>query len=175
GHTAKAITNAKSALGDFLAGLLSVGVVASDFLPDMANAVASIAKEFRDWAYDNPDQIRNMIQNGIDALNDLWVTVQNVGAIIDIVFTNLDAGGAQSFLQVLRDLTTEALQFLSTVEAQDNLKAFGEALGVAGQAVRDIFLPALQALLPIMGALAPVLSEIARQAAAVLVPAFQSV
>src|SRR5690606_32625695 len=88
GHTAKAITNAKSALGDFLAGLLSVGVVASDFLPDMANAVASIAKEFRDWAYDNPDQIRNMIQNGIDALNDLWVVVQNVGAIIDVVFTN---------------------------------------------------------------------------------------
>lgn len=173
GHTAKAITNARSALGDFLAGLLSVGVVASDFLPDMANAVASIAKEFRDWAYDNPDQIRNMIQNGIDALNDLWVTVQNVGAIIDIVFTNLGAGGAQSFLQVLRDLTTEALQFLSTVEAQDNLQAFGEALGVAGQAVRDIFLAALQALLPIMGALAPVLSEIARQAAAVLVPAFQ--
>src|SRR5690606_31425698 len=173
GHTAKAITNAKSALGDFLAGLLSVGVVASDFLPDMANAVASIAKEFRDWAYDNPDQIRNMIQNGIDALNDLWVVVQNVGAIIDVVFTNLGAGGAQSFLQVLRDLTTEALQFLSTVEAQDSLKAFGETLAVAGQAVRDIFSAALQALIPIIGALAPVLSEMASQVSAVLVPAFQ--
>lgn len=173
GHTAMAIERARASLGNFIAGFLTLGAIGSDYLPRLGDWITRISERFNNWVENNPERIRAMIDGAIQGFQQLWTIISNVGNIIEVVFTNLSAGGARSFLQVLAEMTTRALEFLQTVEATESLQAFGEALGVAGQAVRDVFLAALQAIVPMVGALAPLLAEIARQAAAVLVPAFQ--
>lgn len=170
---ATTLNNARTSLGDFVAGFLQLGAIGSEFLPGLGTSIADVGAKFRAWTQDNPDAIREMIQGGIDTARQLGTIFGNVGASIKAVFDGLSLGNA-GFLDGLAQTTGAIRGFLESAQGQDALSAFGSVLATVGQVMRDVLLTALEQIGPLMVALGPALSTVAQTVGAILVPALQA-
>ena len=154
--TGATIENMRPALGNVLAGFVSIGKVGAEFLPRLGTAISEVTAKFKAWATstEGQNQIKKFIDGAIQGFKDLIGIVQNVGSILGSIFDGLGTSMA-SPLATLKELTGELAAFLKTAEAQEGLKALGEILSAAGSAMKEIFLAAVKELLPTIKELAP--------------------
>jgi hypothetical protein len=154
--TSAAIENMKPALGNVLAGFVSMAKVGAEFMPRLGQSITDVTAKFKAWAtsVEGQEQIKRFIENAIQGFKDLAGIVKNLGSIFASVFTGLGAT-MQSPLALIKELTGELAAFLKTAEAQEGLRALGEILQAAGTAIKEIFLAAMKELLPTIKELAP--------------------
>ncbi len=162
-NTAKLLSNARNALGAFVAGFTGLGAIGSTYLPRLGIAIDGVAQRFERFVAraGSDGTIRRYIDDAIRGWRDLGAIIGNVTASIGLVFSGL-SGGQGDVLGSLRETTQAMRDFLASTSAQSGLAALGDALRVVGDAVRTVLLAALQQLAPIVEQLAPVVAEIAR-------------
>lgn len=149
-NTSQFISNASSALGNFLGFLLRVAAIASGFLPQMGTSVAGIAEQLRDWSVsaEGTAKLSGWIANGVAAFTDLYYILVNVGQIIVGIFKPLTADG-QGALGVVRELAAATANWVQSAEGQQTIAAVWQLLSVVGGQLVTI----LKTVGPILGSL----------------------
>lgn len=161
GNTAGMMGNLDGSVGSVLSGFVGLGAVGSTYLPALGTSIDSVTAKFKAWVDSGVEDgsIKAMIDTAILGFQDLGAIVGNVGSIVGSVFTGL-GGSIASPLESLRLLTDQLAVFFAQASTQETLARLGELLAAAGSAVRDIFLSALNAALPVLDLLLPVVTGI---------------
>jgi len=84
-----------------------------------------------------------------------------VWAIISLTLEGLSAGLGGDFLGGLVAATTALREFLATAQAQEALRALGEALGAVSALFQGVLISALQTVTPLIIAMAPAVRDVA--------------
>jgi phage-related protein len=176
-RTSQALANMRPALANILTGFVGLGEVGARFLPRLGTAITDLTAKFRTWVEQNSEvggSIERLIASAIQGFKDLAAIVGNIGSIITSVFTGMGFSFA-SPLAALRDLTTQAAEFLRTVEAQEGLAQLGAALREIGAQTGRVFMALLQELLPILRESGPAIVAFAQGVGDFLVAAIRTV
>lgn len=174
GDTRAGLEELRPSLGNVIAGFIGLSSVGSAKLPALSRAVNGLTQDFEDWvdAGLESGRINQIIDDGIEAAKQFGRVFENVGGIGRTVWRGLGAGGAD-FLGGLEE-TTQALEdFLATAEGQQALKTLGQALKVASDVARDVFMTAIKQLGPVISDLGPAVIEIAKSVGETLVAALE--
>lgn len=174
-NTAKLLHNARNAAGAFISGFTGLAAIGATYLPRLGVAIDGVAQKFQRWVdtAGSDGTIRRMIDGAIAGFKTLGQIAGNVGSILRSVFTGLSSGAAGNPLESLQRLTAALAEFLKTAQAQDALKALGQAFRDISDATRGVLLEALKQLAPIIRDLAPVAAEIAKSFGTLLVDALK--
>lgn len=149
-NTSGFISNASSALGNFLGFLLRVAAIASSFLPQMGTSVAGIAEQLRDWSVsaEGTAKLSEWIAKGVQAFTDLYYILVNVGEIVVGIFKPLQADG-QGALGVVRELAAATANWVLSAEGQQTIAAVWQLLSVVGGQLVSV----IRTIAPILGTL----------------------
>lgn len=161
-NTTAAVHNL-STVGNNLLGIFrDIAVVGSGFLPEIATGFTNATQRAQDFIVTAREtgQLHNWMQAGLDALQQLWELLKNVGSIAGSVFSALSDAGGGAF-NTLVSLTGQLAAFLKTAEGQQFLQALAEAMAAIGQTYGRVFLALLQALVPVVIQLAPLVAQFA--------------
>lgn len=145
------------AVKPLLGVLRDVFAVSSELLPGMSKGAKGAAQRFAEMVHKAREtgKLKTWIQNGIDAVKDLFGVLKNVGRILGAVFKAGKAEGA-GFLETLKKITDKFADFLESDKGQDNLRKLFRAIGDAA----DIAMPIVKALFDVLAQILPVLVKI---------------
>jgi hypothetical protein len=193
GNTAKALEAARPAAQNLAGALLDIGVVGSEMLPELAGSLTDATGRFRTFIDEarRSGELRQWIQQGIDALSQLGSIAGNVGKTLLNVFAAQESAGT-SLLAKLDELTGAMARWTGSFQGQEVLanvfRTIGETidnlmpgLQALGQAIVEVinhlanagvFQSAASAISAIAIAAAPVVTVLGNLASAVLPPLF---
>lgn len=173
-NTGLAVGNLRTVVKDLLAAFLDIAAVGSDFLPGMATNASNAAAGFRSMISEarQTGQLRQWMQDGIDAVSQLWQLLKNVASIIGTVFEGLDQAGGGA-LNTLTKLTGQIDEFLKSAEGQEALQALGKVLAAIGGAYGKVFMSFLEVAADLLVALQPLIVAFADAAGTYLAGALQ--
>lgn len=95
------VRNAGTALGDFVAGFLSLAEVGAQYLPAFGTWIADVAAGFRSWAEEGDGAggtIATMIENGIAGVQTFWQWCTDLWAIVSGIMAGLSGEDDGGFL-----------------------------------------------------------------------------
>nr|WP_294163767.1 hypothetical protein [uncultured Corynebacterium sp.] len=148
-------------LGDALAhittALLAITDVGASYLPQFSRYLSDVAQTFADWATSAADsgKINGWINDGLEALKQLWSVLTSVFGIVKGLFGAMAAGNIMP-IQVLAATLEEVNQALNSTPAQAKLTGVVNSASQAIAAAK----PGFEALFGAIGNLAPVLGNI---------------
>lgn len=154
----KILGNVGKAVPQLLRALLGITRISAQVFEPLTRGAGEAAKRFADFvnSAEGANKIKVWIESGVQALQDLWGIVKNVGSALSAMWTGLNGGEARSFLGTLNQLTAKFNEFIRSAEGQRVLKLLGdqfEKLWTNAQKLGDAFvkyvLPALEKFLPI--------------------------
>lgn len=174
--TEGALDNLGTAGRDFSAALADIAAVGATFLEPLTDTLAEQAETFRDFINEaeKTGELKEFIQEGIDAVSQLGRTLRAVGKVISTIFQGI-AGEGQGFLATLEQGADSLNKFLNTAEGQDVLKSLGDLMRGVGDAVRNVFGTALSELGPVLVELTPFLVELVTTVGVFLAEAIKAV
>lgn len=172
-NTGDAVGNLSTTVRDLLFAFTDIAAVGTDFLPDIAKGANGAAASFRDFIHEAREtgKLKQWMQDGADAVKQLWELLKNVASIIGTVFTALDQSGGGA-LNTLTMLTGQLDDFLKSAEGQDALHALGRIMASIGGALGKSMLAILGALATVVVALEPFITALAQAVGDELTVAF---
>ncbi len=99
--TAGFLENSRTALGDFVLGLINLAEVGATYLPGFGTWLADIAGWFRRWTEEGDGTngaISRLIDRGLQGFADLWTMLTDLWGIISAIQQGLSGGGDAGFL-----------------------------------------------------------------------------
>lgn len=159
GDTSTTMDNLGGSLGEVLAGVINMAGAGSSWIPLWTNGASDIASGFREWTASaaGQAQVNTWIQQGANALGEVWKILQNLGGIIGNVFGAMQTGSG-GMLENIVALTQKMEDWTSSAEGQQTLvgiftllhNVFEGVLGVIG-----VILPIVQNLAAAYNSLTP--------------------
>src|SRR6516162_6252714 len=140
------VTNITSAMRGLLPAIQPVmeafrtlGVVGSQFLPQISASIVKIANEFNQWiqAAAQSGKLQQWIQSAIDGFGQLFSAIKNFGeGIANISSIASQFGGG--FLQTLQQIAVEFNKWTASAEGQQTLTEFFKAAHAAAVALTPV-------------------------------------
>ena len=163
GQLGKAISGANKGLGNlakipgqFVTGLVQIGVAAAPAFDRLTQSAGGAATRLADKisAGLESGKLTAAIDQAIDLAGQLFDVLGNVGTIFKNVFAPAaEAGGG--FLGILQDVTGELAKVTATKGVQDALSALFETMAQLGRTAAPLIGQALSALGPVLTQLGP--------------------
>lgn len=118
----------KTALGDFLVGLLELAAIGAEYLPGFGEGVADVAARFREWiaTKEGRDQIKEWIEKAGKAFDLMWGICKDVYAILKNVSEALGIESGGGLLAGLKDLTGKLREVAESEKTKQFLTAVGQ-------------------------------------------------
>lgn len=135
---------------------LKMNAVSSAFLPRLAQMLGNVIDKFSAWV--NGDGFVDFIETGINAVSQFLRVLGQFGSALGTIFKIADSSGG-GFLGVLEEIGTQFNNWTKSVEGQESLKTFFDALAEASKALG----PAIKPLAGIFGTIATTLAKLGTQ------------
>jgi hypothetical protein len=161
-ETRKVTQDLGPALGNVVAGVLQIGAAGAREFGLFGLSVASATQRFREWATaaNESGKIADLIVRGREEFAKWGTLLGNVGSIAKTIFTGL-SGGQTDFIANMIRATDAVKVFLASAAGQNGLATLGNILATTAAITRDVFLVALQSVLPIIAASGPAIQQFA--------------
>lgn len=171
-RTAGLMSGARRAAGPLTAALLNVTDVGSEGFDALGDRIASSSRRFASFIARTREsgELRARLDNGIDALRELWQTLKDIGAIVKGTFTGI-SDGAGGVASSIRPAITRMREFVESTRGQEFLNRVGRALSEIGEAVGGAVASGLQVAGPLAAMFAQTLAVLSSTAVGILVPA----
>jgi len=171
-QTAGLMSGVRRSAGPLTQAFVDVVAVGSEGFGSIGDRIAAASQRFAGFiaAARESGQLRAFLDNGIDALQQMWQTLKDIGAIVRGVFSGISegAGGVgASFQPAIRAMR----EFVESTRGQEFLRRIGAALAEIGDAVGGVLAAGLHAVAPLVGPLAQTFAMLASTASGILVPA----
>jgi hypothetical protein len=176
GQTRQVTQDLAPALGNVVAGVLQIGAAGAREFNLFGLSVSSATLRFREWATaaNESGRIAELISRGREEFAKWGQLLGNVGSIATTIFSGLKLGQTDFVANMIK--ATDAVRvFLASTTGQNGLATFGQILATTAQVTRDVFLVALQSVLPVIAASGPAIEEFAGIIGGTLTAAIQIV
>ena len=171
-QTAGLMSGVRRSAAPLTQAFVDIVAVGSEGFGSIGDRLAAASERFAGFiaAARESGQLRAFIDNGIDALQEMWQTLKDIGAIVKGVFSGISdgAGGVSaSFQPAIRAMR----EFVESTRGQDFLRQIGAALAEIGDAVGGVLAAGLHAVAPLVGPLARIFATLASTVSGILTPA----
>lgn len=121
GNTNKALGILGASFAPLLSALTQMGAVGSQFLPQIAGWIQSIAERFERWviAARASGRLQQWIGTGVSALRELGIVADNVLGIVAAIFRGGGADSGVGLLTTLANATGKMREFLNSAQGQE--------------------------------------------------------
>jgi hypothetical protein len=162
GETHKVTQDLAPALGNVIAGVLQIGAAGAREFGLFGLSISAATQRFREWATaaNESGKIADLIIRGREEFAKWGTLLGNVGSIAKTIFTGL-SGGQTDFIANMIKATDAVKVFLASAAGQNGLATLGNILATTAAITRDVFLVALQSVLPIIAASGPAIQQFA--------------
>lgn len=158
----------------FLAILLDIVAVGTEFFPKMNGDLGATVQRWADWVHAAREsgQLKQWMAGGLSAIGDLFKLLKNIGSIVGTVFGAFQSEGA-GLLPTLIKITDKIKEFLQSAQGQEMLHSLAAVLRQVAEVAAGVLFEALTQLAPIIVKLAPGFGSLAVQVGGVLVTALR--
>jgi phage-related protein len=174
--TSQTINNMRLAIKPLLAAFTDIGIVGSGVFEQITRNIGTAAQKFAEWigGLRASGELEEWMLGGVEALKQVIKFLLAVGGIINQVFQAFDSAGVD-FLGTLVQVTSGILDFMKSVEGQEVLQTFAQALKDIGGTVGQFLIDSLKALAPVLKEALPAFAKLIAALAEDLLPVIQAV